>query len=85
MDHIEANNVLSLGIIREPLIKFLASSENDPSPYRPNLPRNGSLGERTRYGDEIRIILKLRKCTFTWTRLGTSINDLSFFGELPFT
>ena len=29
-------------------------------------------------GDEIKIILKLRTCTFTWTRLGTAINDFSF-------
>ena len=43
------------------------------------------IGVRTRYGDEIRIILKLRTCTFTWTRLGTSINDFSFFCERPFT
>ena len=61
------NHVLSLDILREPLLKFLAFSETD------------------RYWDEIRIILKLGTCTFTWTTLGTSINDFSFFGEWPFT
>ena len=34
-------HVLSLGIHREPLLKFLAFAENDPFLYRPNLPRDG--------------------------------------------
>ena len=38
---------------------------------------------KNRYGDEIRILLKLRTCTFTWTTLGTQINDFSFFGGRP--
>ena len=69
----------------EPLLKFLAFSENEPLPYRPNFLRNEELGVRTRYGYEIRIILKLRTCTFTGTTLGSSINDFSFFGERPLT
>ena len=62
-------------------IKIFSFSENEPLPYRPNFLPNGYLGVRIRYGDEMRIILKLRMCTFTWARLGTSINDFSFFGE----
>ena len=30
-------HVLSLDILREPLLKFLALSENEPLPYLPNL------------------------------------------------
>ena len=52
-------------------------------PYNRQYPQYQAqwIGVRTRYGDEIRIILKLRTCTFTWTKLGTSINDFSFYGE----
>ena len=65
-DHIEAKKiVLSLDILREPPLKFLAFSENDPLPDRPNFPRNGQLSVKLRYRDEIRIILKLRTCTFS--------------------
>ena len=38
---LKLKNVLSLVIIRELLLIFLAFSENDPLPYRPNFPRNG--------------------------------------------
>ena len=38
-----------------------------PFTLSPKSYRNGYLGVRTRYGDEIRIILKLRTCTFTST------------------
>ena len=60
-------------------------SLDDPIPVLPNLPCSGQLGLGIRYGEEIMFILKVRTFTFTWTTLGTSINDSSFFGERPFT
>ena len=66
-------------MLREPQIKFLAYSEKGPLHERPNFLLNGLLGVRTRYGDEIRFILKLITCTFTWSTFGTSINDFRFF------
>ena len=77
--------MLSLDIPREPLLKFLAFSEYEPFPYPPNFPRNGSLGIRTGYGHEIRIILKLRTRTITRSTLGTSINGVSLIADRPFT
>ena len=56
-----------------------------PFTLSPKSYRNGLLGVSTRYVDEIRIILKLRTSTLSWTTLETSIKDLSFFGERPFT
>ena len=76
---------LSRGLHWEPQLTILTFSVIEPLPDLPKFLRNGLLGVRTRYGDEIRIILKIRTCTFTWTTLGTSINDFSFFGERPFT
>ena len=64
---------------------ILAFSVNVPLPDLPKLLRNGELSLRTSCGDERRIILKLRTCTFMETTLGNSINDSSFFGEQPFT
>ena len=60
---------------------IIALSLDDPIPVLPNLHCSGQLGLGIRYGEEVRFILKLRTCTFTWTTLGTSINDSNFFGE----
>ena len=48
----------------EPLSTILALSVNDPLPDLPNFHGNGQLGLGTRYGDEIRFILKVTTCTF---------------------
>ena len=48
-EHIEAENMYFRLAIREPLLNFLAFSENDPLPYRPNFPGNRKLGVTTRY------------------------------------
>ena len=56
------------------ILSFLA---NDPSPDLPKVPRNGLHRLVTRYADEIRIILKLRTCTFTYNPQATSVNDFS--------
>ena len=39
--YLSLGQVDSLVILREPLVKVLAFSENDPLPYRPNYLRNG--------------------------------------------
>ena len=67
----------------EPLSTILAFSVNDHLPDLPNFPRNGQLGLRTRYGAEIRIILKLGTCIFRCATLGTSINDFSISVKDP--
>ena len=38
---LKLKHVLSLDILREPLLKFLAFSGNEPLRYRPNFLRNG--------------------------------------------
>ena len=48
----------------ELLSTILAFSVNDTFPDLPNFPRNGQLGLGTRYGEEMRIMLKLTTCTF---------------------
>ena len=68
----------------EPLSTILAFSENDPLPDLPNFSRNAYLGLGTRYGEEKRLILKIRTCTLRCATWGTSINDFSFFRERPF-
>ena len=64
---------------------ILAFSANDHLPDLPKFLRNGLLGLGTRYGNERRIILKLKTCTFPWHTSGTTISIFIFFGELPFT
>ena len=58
-------------------INNIFSSVNDPLPVLPNFSQNGQLGLGTRYGAEIRIILKLGTCIFMCATEGTSINDFS--------
>ena len=61
----------------EALSTNLVLSLNDPLPVLPNSSQNGQLGLGTRYGAEIRIILKLGTCIFRCATEGTSINDFS--------
>ena len=49
----------------EPLSTILPFSVNEPLLDLPNYPGNRYLGLGTLYGDKIRIILKLRTCSFT--------------------
>ena len=56
--------VLSSALHWELLSTILAFLVNDPLPDLPNFPGNGLLSLGTRYGDEIRITLKVRTCTF---------------------
>ena len=65
-DHrLKVEHVLSSGIVCEPQLMILALSVNDPLPDLPKFLQNGYLGLGTRYGDERRIILKPKTCTFT--------------------
>ena len=75
-------HVLSGALHRELLSKILVFSVNEPFPDVLNFPPNGKLGLGMRYGDEMRILLKLRTCFFTCATYGTSINDFSFFPDL---
>ena len=65
----------------EPLSAILPFSVNDPLPDLPNYYRNGKIGPGTRYGENIRFVLKLTTCTFMFATLVTSINDFSLFVE----
>ena len=58
----------------EPLSTNLVFSVNDPLPAVPNFTQNGQLSLGTRYGAEIRIILKLGTCIVRCATEGTSMN-----------
>ena len=62
----------------EPLSTILVFSVKDPLPVLPKFSHNGQLGLGTRYGEEIRMFLKLATCIFRCATEGTSINDFSF-------
>ena len=62
----------------EPLSTILFFLVYDPLPALPNFSQNGQIGLGIRYGEEIRIILKLATCIFRCATEGTSINDFSF-------
>ena len=61
----------------ELLTTTLALSVNDPLPDLPNFPPNVELSLGTRYGEQIRIILKLATCIFSCATGGTSLTDFS--------
>ena len=61
----------------------LVFSVNDPLPDVPNFSQNEQLSLGTRYGAEIRIILKLGTCIFRCATEGTSINDFSISVKDP--
>ena len=64
-------------------INIFFSSVNDPLPALPNFSQNGQLGLETRYGAEIRIILKLGTCIFRYATEGPSINDFNISVKDP--
>ena len=67
----------------EPLSIILVFSMNDPLLVLPIFSQNGQLGFGTRYGAEIRIILKLGTCIFRCATEGTSINDFCISVKEP--
>ena len=67
----------------DPLSTILVFSVNDPLPVIPNFSQNGQLGLGTRYGAEIRIILKLATCIFRCATEGIFINDFSISVKDP--
>ena len=58
---------------------ILAFSVNEQAPEIAEFVRSGELGRRKRNGDERRIILKPKRCTFTWHNKATATNMFSFF------
>ena len=67
----------------EPLSTILFFSVNDTVLVLPIFSQNVQLGLGTRYGAEIRIILKLGTCIFRCATEGTSINDFSISQKDP--
>ena len=67
----------------EQLRTILFFSVNDPLAVLPNFAQNGQLGLGTRYGAEIRIIMKLGICIFRCATEGTSINDFNISVKHP--
>ena len=63
----------------EPLSTILFFSVNDPLPVLPIFSQNGQLGLGTRYGEEIRIILKLATCVFRCASVKDPLPDLPTF------
>ena len=62
---------------------ILAFSEKDPIPVLPNFSQNAQLSLGTRYGEKIRLLLKLRTCTFKCATQETLSAMLAFSVDDP--